>query len=69
MFPEAVVGNTCIDVTKIFLKLFFIQNFREEMDAQRLRDQEEMRLQMLESKKRKFEREEEERRNREEEER
>ena len=64
-----MVGNTCIDVTKKFIKLLFIQNFREEMDAQRLRDQEEMRLQMLESKKRKFEREEEERKNREEEER
>ena len=43
--------------------------FREEMDAQRLRDQEEFRLQLLEAKKRKFEKEEEERKRREEEER
>jgi hypothetical protein len=39
------------------------------MEAQRLRDQEEFRLQLLEAKKRKFEKEEEERRRKEEEER
>ena len=39
------------------------------MEAQRLRDQEEFRLQLLEAKKRKFEKEEEERKRKEEEER
>ena len=46
-----------------------IVSFREEMEAQRLRDQEEFRLQLLEAKKRKFEKEEEERKRRDEEER
>jgi hypothetical protein len=39
------------------------------MDAERLKDQEELRLQMIESKKRKFDKEEEQKRKREEEER
>ena len=39
------------------------------MEAQRLRDQEEFRLQLLEAKKRKFDKEEEERKKKEDEER
>ena len=51
--------------------IFFVDSkcFREEMDAERLKDQEELRLQMIESKKRKFDKEEEQKRKREEEER
>ena len=58
MFRIQNKGGRVPTLKKVLLKNELVHKreiiFREEMEAQRLRDQEELRLQMLENKKRKF---------------